>query len=176
MAERSFPEALNEQIANEFGAAMQYIGIAVYYDAETLPRLAAFFYRQALEERTHAMMMIQYLLDVDEEVRIPDIESKRTSFDDGVAPVRMALEQEQRVGEEIYALFKLARDTDDFRAEQFMQWFVKEQVEEVALMQDLLNVVERSSDNLLLVEDYIAREQPGEEADPTAPPAAGGAV
>jgi ferritin len=56
-----------------------------------------------------------------------------------------------------------------------MQWFVKEQVEEVALMQDLLNVVERSKDNLLLAEDYIAREAPGEGgSDPTKPPAAGG--
>jgi ferritin len=176
MAEKSFPQALNEQVANEFAAAMQYIGAAVYYDSETLPRLAAFFYRQAIEERTHAMMMIQYLLDVDEEVTIPDIESKQTRFDDAVAPVRMALEQEQRVGEEINALFKIAREAGDFRAEQFMQWFVKEQVEEVALMQDLLNVVERARDNLLLVEDYIARERPGEEEDPAAPPAAGGGV
>jgi ferritin len=87
----------------------------------------------------------------------------------------MALEQEQRVGEEINALFKLARDTEDYRAEQFMQWFVKEQVEEVALMHDLLNVVERSRENVLLVEDYLARENPGAESDPTAPPAAGGA-
>ena len=175
MADRSFADALNDQIANEFSAAMQYIGAAVYYDAETLPRLAAFFYRQALEEREHAMMMVQYLLDVDEEVRIPDIKGQQTSFDDAVSPVRMALEQEKRVGEEIYALFKLARDTDDYRAEQFMAWFVKEQVEEVALMQDLLNVVERSQDNLPLAEDYIAREAPGEAEDPTAPPAAGGA-
>ena len=174
MADKPFAQALNEQIANEFAAHQQYIGAAVYYDSETLPRLAGFFYRQAMEERTHAMMMIQYLLDVDEEVRIPDIKSQQTRFDDGVSPVRMALEQEQRVGEEIYALFELARDTKDYRAEQFMQWFVKEQVEEVALMQDLLNVVERASDNLLLVEDYIAREAPGEEQDPTAPPAAGG--
>jgi bacterioferritin B len=174
VAERSFAGALNEQISNEFGAAMQYIGAAVYYDAETLPRLAHFFYRQAEEERTHAMMMVQYLLDVDEEVRIPDIEGQRTRFDDPVAPVRMALDQEKRVGEEIYALFELARETRDYRAEQFMQWFVKEQVEEVALMSDLLNVVERAHDNLLLVEDYIAREQPGEEDDPTAPPPAGG--
>src|SRR5947207_7568300 len=110
MAEKSFPDALNDQIANEFGASQQYVGIAVYYDSETLPRLAAFFYRQAAEERTHAMMMIQYLLDVDEEVRIPDIESKQTRFGDAVAPVWMALEQEKRVGEEIRALFKLARD------------------------------------------------------------------
>jgi ferritin len=175
MPERSFPEALNAQIANEFSAAMQYIGAAVYYDTETLPRLAGFFYRQALEEREHAMMMVQYLLDVDEEVRIPDIKGQQTSFDDAVSPVRMALEQEKRVGEEIYALFELAREAKDYRAEQFMQWFVKEQVEEVALMQDLLNVVERSQDNLLLVEEYLAREALGEEgADPTAPPAAGG--
>jgi ferritin len=172
---KSFADALNAQIANEFGASMQYIGAAVYYDSETLPRLAHFFYRQAAEERTHAMMMAQYLLDVDEEVRIPDITGQRTVFDDSVSPVRMALEQEKRVGEEIYALFALARENKDYRAEQFMQWFVKEQVEEVALMQDLLNVVERSSDNLLLVEDYIAREALGEEGDdPTAPPPAGG--
>ena len=172
---KGFAAALNEQIANELAASQQYVGAAVYYDGETLPRLASFFYRQALEEREHSMMMIQYLLDVDEEVQIPDIKSQATKYTDGVAPVRMALEQEKRVGEEIYALFELAREAKDYRAEQFMQWFVKEQVEEVALMHDILNVVERSKDNLLLAEDYIAREAPGEEgADPTAPPAAGG--
>jgi ferritin len=174
MPEKSFADALNEQISNEFAASQQYVAAAVYYDAETLPRLAAFFYRQALEEREHAMMMIRYLLDVGEEVRIPDIKSQQTSFADGAAPVGMALEQEKRVSEEIFALFELARETKDYRAEQFLQWFVKEQVEEVALMNDLLNVVERSSENLLLAEDYIAREKLGEEGeDPTAPPAAG---
>ena len=177
MPEKSFPAALNDQISNELGASMQYIGAAVYYSAETLPRLAHFFYRQAAEERDHAMMMVQYLLDADEEVKIPDIKGQQTSFDDSVAPVRMALEQEKRVGEEIFGLFELAREVKDYRAEQFMQWFVKEQVEEVALMHDLLNVVERAADNLLLVEDYIAREAPGEgDDDPTAPPPAGGAV
>jgi ferritin len=177
MAEQSFAAALNEQIANEFGAHQQYIGAAVYYDSETLPRLAGFFYRQAVEERNHGMMMVQYLLDANEEVRIPNIESKLTRFDDVVAPVRMALDQERRVTDEINALFKLARDTEDFQAEQFMQWFVKEQVEEVATMTDLLTVVDRSSDNPLLVEEYLAREALGEEdPDPTAPPAAGGAL
>ncbi|HEX6782369.1 MAG TPA: ferritin [Solirubrobacterales bacterium] len=173
MPDQSFPDALNEQIANEFAAHQQYIAAAVYYDAETLPRLAAFFYRQALEEREHAMIMIRYLLDVGEEVRIPDIKAQKTSFADGTAPVRMALEQEQRVSDEIFALFELARELKDYRAEQFLQWFVKEQVEEVALMGDLLNVVERSRENLLLAEDYIAREKLGEGgSDPTAPPPA----
>jgi ferritin len=173
MADQSFADALNEQIANEFAAHQQYVGMAVYYDAETLPRLAAFFYRQAAEERGHAMMMIQFLLDTEQEVRIPDIKAQQTRFEDAVAPVKSALAQEKRVGEEINALFKLARENGEYRAEQFMQWFVKEQVEEVALMQDLLNVVERTKKNLDLAEDYIARERPGEEQDATAPPAAG---
>jgi ferritin len=171
---KTFADALNEQIANEFAASQQYVGAAVYYDAETLPRLAHFFYRQALEEREHAMMMVQYLLDTGEAVHIPDIKSVETTYADGSEPVQMALEQEKRVSQEIFALFELARGIKDYRAEQFLQWFVKEQVEEVALMGDLLNVVERSKDNLLLAEDYIARENLGEESgDPTAPPVAG---
>jgi bacterioferritin B len=177
MAEKSFIDALNEQISNEFAASQQYIGAAVYYDTETLPRLAAFFYRQAVEERNHAMIMIQYLLDTDEEVRIPDIQSQQTRYDDVTGPVRMALEQEKRVSDKIYALFQLARDQGDFRAEQFLTWFVKEQVEEVSSMTDLLNVCERAKDSPLMIEEFLAREQIGDQGeDPTTPPAAGGAL
>jgi bacterioferritin B len=171
---KSFAGALNAQIANEFAASQSYVAMAVYYDSETLPRLASFFYRQALEEREHAMMMIQFLLDVGEKVEVPDIKAQPTQYEDAVSPVREALAQEEQVSSEIYGLFELAREVKDYRAEHFMQWFVKEQVEEVALMGDLLNVVERSQDNLLLVEEYISREGLGEEGDdPTAPPAAG---
>jgi bacterioferritin B len=177
MADQSFADALNEQISNEFAAQQQYIGAAVYYDSETLPRLAAFFYRQAVEERNHAMIMVQYLLDTDEDVKIPDITSQQTKYDDVVGPVKMALEQEKRVSDEINDLFKLARDNGDFRAEQFLTWFVKEQVEEVSSMTDLLNVCERAGDNALLIEDFLAREQIGDEGnDPAMPPAAGGAL
>jgi ferritin len=177
MADQSFTDALNGQISNEFAASQQYVGAAVYYDTETLPRLAAFFYRQAVEERNHAMIMVQFLLDTDEEVRIPDIKSQQTSYDDVTGPVRMALEQEKRVSDEIFALFKLARDKGDYRAEQFLTWFVKEQVEEVSSMTDLLNVCERAKDSPLLIEDFLVREQLGDEGqDPSMPPAAGGAL
>ena len=177
MADQSFADALNEQISNEFAASQQYVGAAVYYDAETLPRLAAFFYRQAVEERNHAMIMVQFLLDTDEEVRIPDIKSQQTRYGDVAGPVKMALEQEKRVSDEINALFKLARDSGDFRAEQFLAWFVKEQVEEVSSMTDLLNVCEQAKESPLLIEDFLAREQIGDEGqDPSMPPAAGGAL
>jgi ferritin len=177
MAAARFIERLNEQIAYEFSASQQYIANAVYYDAQTLPRLAAFFYAQAVEERNHAMMMVQYLLDSDAQVKIPAVTAPETEFDDVVAPVALALDQERRVSDQIAALTEVARDEGDYLSEQFVQWFLKEQVEEVSSMSSLLAVVQRSSDNPMQIEDYLVREHAGGEgADPTAPPAAGGAL
>ena len=178
MSHPRFAEALNGQIAYEFGASQQYIAISVHYDAETLPRLAAHFYRQAVEERNHAMMMVQYLLDADADAHIPGVEAPQTAFADVVEPVALALAQEKRVSDEINDLFKLARESGDFRAEQFLTWFVKEQVEEVSSMSSLLRVVERARENPLLAEEYLARETVGDGGapDPTAPHAAGGAL
>lgn len=172
-----FATALNKQVANEFAASQQYIAAAVYYDGETLPQLAGFFYRQAVEERNHAMMMVQYLLDTNQEVVIPAVEGPKSDFADIVAPVSMALEQEKLVGKEIEDLFKLARETGNYSGEQFLQWFIKEQVEEVASMTDLHAVVERAKDDPLHGEEYMARQAIGDQgADPSAPPVAGGAL
>ena len=177
MAAPRFAERLNEQIANEFAASQQYIANAIYYDGQTLPRLAAFFYQQAVEERNHAMMMVQYLLDADADVSIPGLAAPEIGFADAVAPVALSLEQERRVSDQIAALMGVAREEGDFLSEQFTQWFLKEQVEEVATMSSLLTVIERSIDSLMAVEDYLARERGADrQADPTAPPAAGGAL
>ena len=172
-----FVAALNEQIANEFAAAQQYVAIAVAYEAQTLPRMAAFFYAQSLEERNHAMMMVQYLVDQDVDATVPGVVAPQSEFDDVVSPVALALEQEKRVTQQINALAGVAREQGDYSSEQFMQWFIKEQIEEVATMSDLLRVVERARENPLLAEEYLVREQlGGEGADPTAPPVAGGAL
>ena len=173
----AFPDGLNEQVGHEFAASQQYVAIAVHYDAQTLPRLAAHFYRQAVEERNHAMMIVQYLLDADERVAIPGVEAPQTEFADVVEPVRLALEQEKRVTEQISDLAKLARSEGDLVGEQFLHWFLQEQREEVSSMGALLTVVERSRDNVMLIEDFLAREVVGDEgADAAAPPAAGGAL
>jgi ferritin len=173
----SFIEKLGEQIGHEFAASQQYVAIAVHYDAETLPRLAATFYQQAIEERNHAMMLVQYLLDVGEDVPTPGVPAPQVAFGDIAEPVALALAQEKRVSAQISALAGAAREDGDYMGEQFMQWFIKEQVEEVASMSDLLAVVERSRDQPMIVEEYLARERGGGQADdPTAPPAAGGAL
>jgi bacterioferritin B len=172
-----FPEAVNEQVAYEFAASQQYVAIAVYYDAETLPQLAAHFYRQAVEERNHALMLVQYLLDADHEVRIPGVEAPRTKFANAVEPVALALEQEKRVTEQISALTALAREENDLVGEQFLHWFLAEQREEVSSMSDLLSIVQRAADNVLLVEDFLARQPVGDQGEAAAaPPAAGGAL
>ena len=172
-AER-FVAALNEQIASELAASQQYVAIAVHYDGQTLPRLAGFFYTQALEERDHALMMVQYLLDADAPVTIPGVDAPQTAFQGMAEPVALALEQERRVSDQIGALALLAREEGDYASEQFMQWFIKEQIEEVATMSALHHVVERSQDDVLAIEEYLVREHPGRAApDPTAPRVAG---
>jgi ferritin len=165
---------LNEQIGHEYAAHQQYVACAVYYDAETLPRLAGFFYRQALEERGHAMMIVQYLLDTDADVVVPGVQQPRSDFPDIIGPIALALDQEKRVSEQFNTLAGAARSAGDYTSEQFLQWFIKEQIEEVATMGDLLRVAQRSGDDLAALEDYIAREHSaGEAVDPTAPRAAG---
>jgi ferritin len=172
-----FSDALNEQIGYEFGASQQYVAIAVYYDSETLPGLAAHFYRQAVEERNHAMMMVQYLLDAGEAVTIPETGKPQSSFADPVAPVALALEQERRVTDQISALAALARKQEDFIAEQFLGWFLKEQLEEVSSMSALLAVVERAAaTNIQFAEEHLARTAGGEAEPVGAPPAAGGVL
>jgi ferritin len=173
-----FTDALNAQVANEFSASQQYVAIAVYYDGETLPQLAAHFYRQAVEERNHAMMLVQYLLDAGDEPRIPGIAEPRTTFANVVEPVELALAQERKVTEQITELSRIAREDGNALGEQFMLWFLKEQLEEMSSMTALLRTVERASDaNILLVEDHLARTSAvAGGVDPTAPNAAGGAL
>ncbi len=179
MIAAEFVEKLNAQVANEFAAEQQYVAIAIYFDDETLPQLAAVFYQQAIEERNHAMMMLQFLMDRGQKAVVPGVAAPQTDFSDIVEPVALALAQEERVAEQIAELTRVARAGNDFISEEFTQWFLKEQVEEISKMNDLLKVVQRAKDNPLLAEEFIAREsfgqgEAGGEAD--APPAAGGAI
>ena len=168
---------LREQVRHEFNASQQYIGIAVWYDAHDLPQLAAHFYRQAVEERNHAMMIVQWMLDRDLQISIPGVDEVKGEFASIVEPIALALAQEQKVTDQIKALFATAREESDFLGEQFMLWFLKEQVEEVAAMTTLLNVAQRAGDDWFDVETYLAREDVGDGGgDASAPAAAGGAL
>lgn len=176
MAKKTFDSLLATQIGNEFHASHQYAAIAVWYDNRDLPQLAKHFYKQSLEERNHAMMLVQYRLDRDLDIELPPIPAVQNSFTNEVEPIALALDQEKAVTAQIEALFAAARAETDALGEQFMLWFLKEQVEEVASMNTLLTVMERAT-NLFDVENYLARETIDEDRnDASAPEAAGGAI
>jgi bacterioferritin B len=158
MPSERFVDELNDQIGRELSAAHQYTAVAAYYDRETFPRLAKFFYEQADEEREHAMKMVGYLRDTNSTLRLGEVPAPRMSFDDVVSPIRLALENEKKVTVQIGKLYEIARETDDYASESFMQWFVDEQVEEEATMDALLQVAERVSEYPMMIEEFLHRD------------------
>jgi bacterioferritin B len=169
-----FHALLQEQVYNEFTSAQQYTAIAVYFDGADLPQLAKHFYSQAVEERNHAMMLVQYLLDRDVRVEIPGVDGVRNQFDRPRDALALALAQERAVTDQVSRLAAVARDEGDYLGEQFMQWFLQEQIEEVALMTTLLRVADRAGTNLFDLENFVAREVGSAPAGIGAPHAAGG--
>jgi bacterioferritin B len=176
MTKSKFSDLLLLQIGNEFAASQQYIAVAVWFTNQDLPQLARYFYRQSVEERNHAMMMVQYMVDRGVAVPIPGVPAVRNDFASVTEPLALALQQEKEVTRSIESLFRAARAEDDALGEQFMLWFLKEQVEEVASMTTLLNIAERA-DNSFDIENFVARETIGDGGrDAAAPEAAGGGL
>jgi bacterioferritin B len=173
-----FQRLLLEQVGHEFSASQQYIAIAAWFDDRDLPQLAAFFYRQSLEERDHAMMIVRYLLDSGTPVTIPGVRDAHNEFDTARDAVALALRQEREVTDQFHKLVEAAREERDYQGEQFLQWFLKEQIEEVSTMSTLVTVVDRADGNLFDVETFVARDLNGQggEGGLPAPETAGPAV
>lgn len=150
-------KSMNQQIGSELGASNQYLKIAAYFDSESLPELAAFFYRQSDEERQHAMKFVHYILDAGGVVEIPAIGAAPADIGSAEAAVKMALDWELEVTKQINSLMDEAIAEKDHIAQQFLSWFVDEQLEEVSTMDTLLAVVKRAGDQLMFVEQYMAR-------------------
>jgi ferritin len=149
--------AINEQIGNEFGASLQYVAIAAYFASDALPQLSQHFFKQADEEDTHAMRFINYIIDVGGKVVLPAIDAPKSEFQSAEEAIKLSLDQEITVTHQINALVELARSESDFITINFLQWFLTEQLEEVSSMDTLLKIVQRAENNLLRVEEYLAR-------------------
>ena len=148
---------MNEQIGHELGASLQYINIAAYFDDAGLPMLTQHFFRQADEEREHAMKFVRYLLDAGGKVAIPSIPAPRNEFASAEEAVSLALEWEYTVTKQINALLDRATGERDYVAHDFLEWFAREQLEEVSSMDTLLKMVRRAGEaGLMHVENALA--------------------
>ncbi|MFE7798490.1 ferritin [Nocardia sp. NPDC057440] len=171
-----FPDLLRAQIRHGFTAAQQYLAAAVYLDSNRLPQLAKYCYGKSGENRAHALRMVQYLLDRDLDVRVEGLNEVQSTFESPRAAIAQLLESERTIAAQITALADAARTSGDYLGERFIQWFLKEQVEDVAGMTTLLTVVDRAAGDLFDVEDFISRElRTAPRADVTAPKMAGAA-
>ena len=146
-------DTINQQIGNEMGASMQYLQIAAYFEGETLPNLAKFFFLQAEEENEHAMKLLHYILEVGAQVNIPAIPAPKVSFKSAEEAVGAALNWEQDVTKQIYNLVDIATADKDYISQRFLDWFVSEQLEELSLMDTLLNMVKKAGAHNLFVLD-----------------------
>lgn len=151
-------DAINTQIGNEFGAMLQYNAIGAHFGSESLPELSKHFFTQADEERTHALKLLHYVVDAGAQVVIPAIPAPKPKFASAEEAVKLSLDWEETVTKQINGLVDLAIKENDHITRNFLQWFVNEQLEEVASMDTLLSIVRRAGEaGLLFVEEYLAR-------------------
>lgn len=148
---------LNEQVGHEYGACLQYVSIAAYFDRQNLKLLAKLFYEQANEEKAHAEKFVRFILDTQAPLQIPAVPAPAGTFGSSEDAVGAALKWEHEVTGQITRLMETAIARKDFVAYTFLQGFIDEQLEEITKMDQLLSVVQRSGErNLLMVEAYLA--------------------
>src|ERR1051325_6571990 len=150
-------DAINEQIGYEFSASLQYFAIAAHFAAEALPQLSQHFFKQAEEEKEHALRFIKYVVDAGGFVSIPGIEAPKARFQNPEEAVKLSYDQEVKVTHQINALVELARSENDYITINFLQWFLTEQLEEVSSMDNLLKIVQRAGTNVLQADECLAR-------------------
>lgn len=159
---KTMNDQMNQQIGHEFGASLQYVNVAGYFDGARLSVLAQFFLRQAEEERTHAMKFVRYIMDAGGAVAIPAIPAARADFKSAEEAVKLSLEWEYTVTKQITALLDRASSEKDYVAHDFLEWFAREQLEEVSTMDTLLKMVQRVGESGLIdVENAVAAGRVG---------------
>jgi bacterioferritin B len=146
-------ETLNAQVGNEFGASMQYLHIAAYFDAMSLDNFSQFFFMQAQEEHDHAMKLLNFILETGAPLQIPAIPQQKADFASAEDAVAAALGWEKEVTKQIYNLVDIAVEDKDYISQRFLDWFVTEQLEEISTMSALLDKVKMAGEKGLLMLD-----------------------
>ncbi|KPL82032.1 hypothetical protein SE15_12990 [Thermanaerothrix daxensis] len=153
---KTLNEAINAQIGREFAASLQYTNLAAHFDSHAYPKLAAFFYKQAEEERDHALRFVKYVVEAGGSVAIPAVPAPQPSVASIEEAFRLSLDWEEEVTRQIHHLVDLAVAEKDYQTRHFLDWFVEEQLEEVNTMDTLLRIASRLGEqNSTLLELYL---------------------
>jgi ferritin len=159
--------AFNDQVTMELTSAHQYLALSAWLEKEGLPGMANWMRIQASEENDHAMKLYRFLVDRNATVVLEGIDEPQTEFGDVVDVFKAALAAEQRVTEAINDLYGMATDARDFASYPLLDWFVDEQIEEEATVQQIIDDLARTEGNghaLLMLDRELGARTPAAEA------------
>ena len=140
--DKKVSELLNEQINKELYSAYLYLDFSIFYEAQGLDGFANWYMIQAQEERDHAMLFLKYLQNNGEKVTLDSVAKPNKELKELIDPLKFGFEHEQYVTSLINDIYAAAYDVKDFRTMQFLDWFVKEQLEEEKNADDMIKKME----------------------------------
>lgn len=146
---------LNEQIMHEFNASHAYLAMACQFEDWHLSALSGWFRAQADEERSHAMKLLDYVLQVGGRAHLAGLSEPRSNYASPADIIETALGQERTVTQQINALMTLAVKENDYATQSFLGWFVDEQVEEMSSIGHLCGLARLAGDNLLQLDASV---------------------
>ncbi len=150
MLNKDIVKLMNEQINKELFSAYLYLDMANFYTGKNLNGFANWFNIQAQEERDHALLFMEFLLNNGEEVKLEAIDAPDVTFKDLKDPLTAALEHEKFITASIYDIFEAAQAKKEYRAFKMLNWFISEQEEE-----------ERNSDELIQKYELFGKDGRG---------------
>ncbi|SDL84593.1 ferritin [Catalinimonas alkaloidigena] len=158
------PEAsaalLNQQIALEAASSSAYLAMAAWCDQHGFDHTAGHFYKQSEEERKHMLKLFHYLSDMGGLAVSPPLSEVQHEFASLRDVFESALDHEVQVTESINKIVAACRKSNDFATENFMQWYVKEQVEEEYIVRralELIDLAEAGSLDLIELDERLAQ-------------------
>jgi ferritin len=157
--------ALNDQITMELSAAHSYLAMAGWFESQNLPGMAGWMQMQSAEEREHGLKFFEFVVDRGEEVNLGALDAPRATFGSALEVFETALAQEKAVTASINALYTLANAEGDYEAIPLLTWFINEQVEEEASVDQVVEDLRRAGDDqqVLLMLDRELGSRKGEK-------------
>lgn len=161
----SMLSALNQQITMELSASHSYLAMAAWFESQNLPGMATWMQMQSEEERAHALKFFEFVVDRGEDVVLGSIEAPQAKFGSALEVFQEALAQEKGVTVAINGLYSIANAEGEYEAIPLITWFINEQVEEEASVDQVVEDLRRAGDDaqvLLMLDRELGARQAGE--------------
>ena len=138
MLTTSMQKAINHQIADEFNASYLYLSMSAYCESIGFQGFAKWLRKQSAEEVEHAMRLIGYMNDQNTKVVLQQIYEPEKTFGSLTDMMEQALLHEQEISDAIYLLYGQAGEEEDYTTQNFLDWFIEEQLEEEKTVGDVV--------------------------------------